>query len=180
MEPWKILPQSLAAFVCSLSSVSWNQKSTPGLRYSNRLRVNALFPVNDDSTLQSKAVLTVVVVADSQGTVVAKASVEILSLNESQREFVAQLDLQTPACRQGESVRTELSPACGSDARNCGALATNRYARSAEVDLDKWFEPAATSIGKPRPEQVGKLIPVNRVASAVRVTEYLAATQVSS
>jgi len=82
MKPSKILPQSLAAFVCSLSSVSWNQKSTPGLRFPNCLRVNALFPVNDDSALQSKAVLAVVVVADSQGTVVAKASVEILSLDE--------------------------------------------------------------------------------------------------
>jgi hypothetical protein len=39
-------------------------------------------PLNDDSTLQPKAVLTVVVAADSQATVVAKASVEILSLDE--------------------------------------------------------------------------------------------------
>ena len=39
-------------------------------------------PVNDHSALQSKAVLTVVVVADCQATVIAKASVEILSLDE--------------------------------------------------------------------------------------------------
>jgi hypothetical protein len=39
-------------------------------------------PLNDDSTLQPKAVLTVVVAADSQATVVAKGSVEILSLDE--------------------------------------------------------------------------------------------------
>jgi hypothetical protein len=82
MEPWKIPPQSLAAFVCSLTSVSWNQKSMLGLRFPTRLWVNPLFPVNDDSTLQPKAVLTVVVVANSQGAVVAKASVEILSLDE--------------------------------------------------------------------------------------------------
>src|SRR5260221_2381753 len=62
----------------------------------------------------------------------------------------------------------------------CAAIARNRDAHSAEVELGKWFEPAAASIGKPRPEQVGKLITVNRVASAVRVTEYLAATQVTS
>jgi hypothetical protein len=60
------------------------------------------------------------------------------------------------------------------------AVASKRDAHSAEVDLGKWFEPAAASIGKPRPEQIGKLIPVNRAAEAVRVTEYLAATQVSS
>jgi hypothetical protein len=41
-----------------------------------------LSPVDDDSTLQPKAILTVVVAADSEGTVVAKASVEILSLDE--------------------------------------------------------------------------------------------------
>jgi hypothetical protein len=82
MGPWKIPPQSLAAFVCSFSSVPCNQKSTPGLRYSNRLRANALFPVNDDATLEPKAVLTIVVVADSEGTVIAKASIQILSLDE--------------------------------------------------------------------------------------------------
>lgn len=42
-----------------------------------------LSPVNNDSTLQPKAVLTVVVVAGSQGTVVAKAGVEILSLDQA-------------------------------------------------------------------------------------------------
>jgi hypothetical protein len=59
-------------------------------------------------------------------------------------------------------------------------LQENRNAHSPEVDLAKWFEPAAASIGKPRPEQVGKLIPVNRVADGGRVTKSLAATQVSS
>jgi hypothetical protein len=141
--------------------------------------VSAL-PVNDHSALQSKAVLAVVVVADCQATVIAKASVQIFSLDEPEREFVTQLDLKAPACRQGESVLREGSPARGIDARNCGALATERYTRSAEVDLDKWFEPAATSIGKPRPEQVGKLIPVNRVADCGVVSQYLAPTQVSS
>jgi len=137
-------------------------------------------PVNDHSALEPKAVLTVVVAAACKGTVIAKASIEILSLDEPEREFVIQLNLKAPACRQSESVRTEGSPARGIDARNCGALATNRYARSAEVDLDKWFELAATSIGKPRPEQVGKLIPVNRVADCGVVSQYLAPTQVSS
>jgi hypothetical protein len=139
-----------------------------------------ILPVNHYSTLQPKAVLTVIVVADSQGTVVAKASVQILSLDEPQRKFLAQLDLKTSTYRHGESVLGESVAASGIDTTKCAAIARNRDAHSAEVELGKWFEPAAASIGKPRPEQVGKLIPVNRVASAVRVTEYLAATQVSS
>jgi len=49
-------------------------KTTLGKRF--------ISPVNDDSALQPKAVLAVIVVADSQGTVVAKAGVEILSLDE--------------------------------------------------------------------------------------------------
>src|SRR6202043_1221897 len=95
-------------------------------------------PLNDDSTLQPKAVLTVVVAADRQATVVAKASVEILSLDEPQREFPAQPDLKPPACRQGKSVLGEGLAARGIDTIKCAAVASKRYAHSAEVDLDKW------------------------------------------
>lgn len=82
MESWKIHPQSVAAFCLLLEFSFLEPEIDPGLRFPNRLWVNALFPVNYDSTLQPKAVLTVVVVADNQGAVVAKASVEILSLDE--------------------------------------------------------------------------------------------------
>lgn len=68
-------------------------------------------PVDNDSTLQPKAVLTVVVAAGSQGTVVAKAGVEILSLDQAQGKFPAQLNLKTPTDRQGESVRGVIAAA---------------------------------------------------------------------
>ena len=66
-----------------LSSVSTGTRNrrlacAPQIDFGKRF----LSPVNDDATLQPKAILTVVIAADSQATAVAKASVEILSLDE--------------------------------------------------------------------------------------------------
>lgn len=148
---------------------------------TDRLWANAsISPSNDDSTLQSEAVLIVVVAADGQGTVVAKAGVEIFKLGEAYGKFLVDLDIKTPTHRQRESVLGVSAAAGGCEAIQCGALARERGADPAEVELAKWLEFATISEGQPWPEQVGKKISVNRVAEAVRVTEYFAATQVSS
>jgi hypothetical protein len=136
-------------------------------------------PVNDDSTLQPEAVLIVVVAASRRSAVVAKAGIEILSLDEAQGEFLAHFDLKPSPYCHGESVPGVSVASSGINAIRCAALASERDARPAEVDLEKWFELAAVSIGKPRPEQVGELVSVNRIAEAVRIAEDLATSQIS-
>jgi len=140
----------------------------------------SISPGNDDSTLQSEAVLIVVVVADSEGAVVAKAGIEIFKLGEAYGKFLVDLDIKTPTHRQRESVLGVSAAAGGCEAIECLALARERGADPAEVELAKWLEFAHISEGQPWPEQIGKKISVNRVAQAVRVAEYFAATQVSS
>ncbi|MGA6988162.1 MAG: hypothetical protein WBZ01_19035 [Terriglobales bacterium] len=141
----------------------------------------AASPVNDNSTLQPKAVLTIIKGADFQAAVIAKAGVEVFGLDGAQGKLLAQLNVESPTHRQGES---GLRVAAGTEtlsALTVAVLAGETDAHPAEVQLGKWLESALASERKPRSEQKGKTTPVNVAAQGGGdcLTKIFAAAQVS-
>src|SRR5882672_3185825 len=59
-------------------------------------------PPNDDSTLQTEAVLIVVVGADRVGTAIPKTGVEVFSLDGAQGKFLIDFDIKAPTYRHAE------------------------------------------------------------------------------
>src|SRR5208283_401409 len=138
-------------------------------------------PINDDSALEPEAVLIVIKGADSQVAVIAKAGVEVFGLDGAQGKFLAQLNVEPPTYRHGESglgatASTEIVSAIA-----WVVLAGDTDAHPAEVQLGKWLERALASEGKPRSEQEGKRSPIDVAANrgGDRLTKIFAAAQVS-
>jgi len=117
-------------------------------------------PIDDDSALQPEAVLIVVKGADYFVAVIAKPGVKVFGLDRAQGKFLAQLNVEPPTYRHGESAlgaaaRTECVSAIARV-----VLAGETDAHPAEVQLGKWLERALASERKPRSKQKGKTIPV--------------------
>src|SRR5271170_1107069 len=132
-------------------------------------------PPENDPALQPEAVLIVIVAAERQIAVIAEASVEVLSLDEADGKFPVHDDIKAAAYRHGEGILAVSSASAGRP-----AIATKTEAIAAEVDLGKWLDPALVSIGKPRPEHIGKVISAKLCSQGGNgLTNIFAATQVS-
>src|SRR5271169_638209 len=142
------------------------------------VRGGAATPRDNDSTLQTKAVLIVVVVADSKSALVAKAGVEILSLDGAQGEFLVYLYVKPPTYCHGKSVLGVSVAPSGVNASCRAALASDRQTVPSQVELKEWPEGASISKSKPRSEQISKLTPVSFGAHSEVVIGKLAAPQV--
>src|ERR1039458_543120 len=136
-------------------------------------------PTNNKSTLETKAVLIIVVAADRKGTLVAKAGIEIFSLDGAQGKLFVYLDVKSPTYRHGEGVPRVRVAAGGVDASSRAGLTSDGQTVPAEVKLEKWPKRAGVSKGNPRSEQIRKLTPANFVARADCAAEILAPAQVS-
>jgi hypothetical protein len=137
----------------------------------------AASPSNDDSALQSKTILIVVVGAYGVWARVAKSAVEILCLNGAEGQFVIDLNIKSSTYRHSESGFRKAGAAAESI-----AVATERSAHSTKIELGKWPKRTAVSKGKPRPEQKGKFAASNLVAYRRvlrKEPEYFATAQIS-
>jgi len=133
----------------------------------------------DDSTLQAKAVL-IVIVANGKRTAIAKTGVEILSLDSAQGNHRAHSDVKPSADCHSKSILREITIRGPVNAAASGALAAESEAGSAQVEVKEWMERGVVPKCKSWSKQIGVLTPPgNSVVQAKRVSECLAVTQIS-